>query len=108
MVATDMARKEHPHNPCIPVWLCTECSRWEPRVTGNESSVVDARHLRLIPKLRPGRGGQPFDYWPATLEPEEDAFLEASLDATTDHEPPAYPAEKLEWSDQLAGTDPND
>lgn len=65
MVATDVARKEQPHNGCIPAWLCAECGQWVPR--------------------------------------QEDAFLEESLEATTMHEPPAYPAEKLEWHDLLRG-----
>lgn len=33
----------------------------------------------------------------------EDAFLEESLEATTMHEPPAYPADKLEWHELLRG-----
>jgi hypothetical protein len=61
MVATNVARKEQPHIPCIPALLCAHCNTWQPR-----------------------------------QDPEE-AFLEESLEATTMHEPPPYPSDRLEW-----------
>jgi hypothetical protein len=92
--------------------------------------LADARVLRpvLVPKLRPGLGERSFEWQPIwarwqsgtgcwtcagkgcflcadILEAREDAFLEESLEAATMHEPLPYPAESLEWPDQLSGAE---
>lgn len=73
--------------------------------------VTDGRHLHLVAKLRPGRGGDAFEWLPASLGAElrrvaeehdkVEAFLEESLEATTMHEPLPYPADRLEWVGSL-------
>lgn len=96
MVATVLAKRVSPHNPCIPVWLCPKCGRWVAR------ALVDGRHLHLIPKLRPGKGGELFEHLPVGLGAAmREAFLEESLEATTMHEPLPYPADRLEWLGSL-------
>jgi hypothetical protein len=87
--------------------------------------LQDGRALRpvLIPKLRPGRGQRPFEHqpiwhrwssgtgcWSCNGAGCADCVdMQAALQAQQwgAHEPPAYPAEKLDWSDRLAGTDPD-